>query len=446
MKKIIKALVVIMVLLVVGCSKEEEPLHENPVIAEKLEEDWEYASTKTSYKPTYNSEYWNYFGKDTYSKMYYEALLNTDFSDSMQKNIYLFYEDKTDEYSLTRFLKAIQFARLDHPEYELMDFDFGVGSYSSREGGLLYQALSYNCIDYDGYISKLDEVNSEIKDLIDEVNSTKDVIKKHQLIFDWLTSNVTYMKSDKSAGVLEFYDEEVLLARMETDSTQNLYGAIVEKKAVCDGIADAYKYICNCCNLECMIIDGYIDDISKQLYHAWNIVKIDNKWYLVDATWDIDKNESEYFLVNLTKGDRTPFDIGYDLPGYDFVEDDIDQPKLTFDTSSTPNIVTSAEGVNLYLENEYYKICPSKNGIYSCLDFEKAKEKEEYGELLIKTNATVKKLEYIGYDGALLGISEEDEHQYVLPDYFNDTYIFYMNVYLEYKGKTYKVEMVKGGA
>lgn len=443
MKKIIKALVLIMVLLVVGCSKEEEPLHENPVIAEKLEEDWQYTSTNTSYKPTYNSEYWNYFAKDEYSKMYYEALLNTDFSDSMQKNIYLFYEDKTDKYSLTSFLKAILFARLDHPEYELMDFDFGVGSYLNKEEGLLFQSLSYACMDYDEYSSKLAKVNAEIEDLVDEVNSTKNVIEKHRLIFNWLTSNVTYLKSGTENGTVGFYENEYLLERLETQTTQNVYGAIVEKKAICDGIADAYKYICNCCNLECMIIDGYIGDIEEERYHAWNIVKINNNWYLIDATWGLE--ESDYFLVDLNKGNRTPFDIGYDLPGYDFEEKESNL-KLTFDNSSFSNLITSTEGVKFQLENEYYKICPSQNGIYSCLDFEKPNGKEEYGELLIKTNAPVKKLEYFGYDGALLGISEEKAHQYVLPDYFNDTYIFYMNIYLEYKGKTYKVEMAKGGA
>jgi len=234
MKKIIKALVLIMVLLVVGCSKEEEPLHENPVIAEKLEEDWQYTSTNTSYKPTYNSEYWNYFAKDEYSKMYYEALLNTDFSDSMQKNIYLFYEDKTDKYSLTSFLKAILFARLDHPEYELMDFDFGVGSYLNKEEGLLFQSLSYACMDYDEYSSKLAKVNAEIEDLVDEVNSTKNVIEKHRLIFNWLTSNVTYLKSGTENGTVGFYENEYLLERLETQTTQNVYGAIVEKKAICE--------------------------------------------------------------------------------------------------------------------------------------------------------------------------------------------------------------------
>ena len=155
---------------------------------------------------------------------------------------------------------------MDHPEQELMDFDFITGSKSN-----LYESFTYVCRNFEEYRKELDEVNSEIQDLVNTVNKTDDIVEKN--------------------------------------TTQNIYGAIVNKKAICDG--------CNCCNLECLIVDGYIGDINENRYHAWNLVKVDNEWYIVDATWSLGKNDSSYFMVkDLYKGDRTPRDIGYKLPGY----------------------------------------------------------------------------------------------------------------------------------
>ena len=41
-------------------------------------------------------------------------------------------------------------------------------------------------------------------------------------------------------------------SKLQTNTifAQTIYGAIVNKEATSEGMADAYKYICNCCNLE----------------------------------------------------------------------------------------------------------------------------------------------------------------------------------------------------
>lgn len=193
---------------------------------------------------------------------------------------------------------------MDHPEQELMDFDFITGSKSN-----LYESFTYVCRNFEEYRKELDEVNSEIQDLVNTVNKTDDIVEKHKLIFKWITSNVYYEQTDSDVGIVDFNDDEHVLSRLETNTTQNIYGAIVNKKAICDG--------CNCCNLECLIVDGCIGDINENRYHAWNLVKVDNEWYIVDATWSLGKNDSSYFMVkDLYKGDRTPIDIGYKLPGY----------------------------------------------------------------------------------------------------------------------------------
>ncbi len=88
------------------------------------------------------------------------------------------------------------------------------------------------------------------------------------------------------------------------------YGALYDCSSVCQGYALAYSHL-----LEEVGIDSYLA-YSEEMNHVWNIVKIDGKWYHVDATWndpivynqktkkDTDttgKVEHKYFLINTAR-------------------------------------------------------------------------------------------------------------------------------------------------
>lgn len=60
----------------------------------------------------------------------------------------------------------------------------------------------------------------------------------------------------------------------------NAYGAMVDKTAVCQGYALAYKYL-----LEKAGVESYMVT-SETMNHAWNMVKLDGKYYHVDVTFD----------------------------------------------------------------------------------------------------------------------------------------------------------------
>lgn len=76
------------------------------------------------------------------------------------------------------------------------------------------------------------------------------------------------------------YDYANLLNGTLSDNVYNMYGALVDKKAVCQGYAEAYDYL-----LESVGIKSEIC-ISNALNHAWNIVTIGGAKYHVDVTWD----------------------------------------------------------------------------------------------------------------------------------------------------------------
>lgn len=61
-----------------------------------------------------------------------------------------------------------------------------------------------------------------------------------------------------------------------------LFGALVNKSAVCSGYAHAFKYLCNKVGINVISIEGTADDED----HQWNMVTIGEDSFFVDVTWD----------------------------------------------------------------------------------------------------------------------------------------------------------------
>ncbi|MBE5732690.1 MAG: hypothetical protein E7353_06590 [Clostridiales bacterium] len=55
--------------------------------------------------------------------------------------------------------------------------------------------------------------------------------------------------------------------------------------AVCDGISKTYSLLCNMAGVECLRVVGEAGQNGAWGGHAWNKVKVDGNWYVVDATW-----------------------------------------------------------------------------------------------------------------------------------------------------------------
>jgi hypothetical protein len=84
------------------------------------------------------------------------------------------------------------------------------------------------------------------------------------------------------------YFHDYLIRNCATDSagtpdifSNTIYGALVNKKALCEGYAKAFSYLCNLAGIENCIVGGEINQP-----HMWNMVKLDGNWYHVDVTYD----------------------------------------------------------------------------------------------------------------------------------------------------------------
>jgi hypothetical protein len=97
---------------------------------------------------------------------------------------------------------------------------------------------------------------------------------------------------------------DYIIKRVSYDQTyrkHTAYNALINKSSVCEGYAlAAYRMFVDA-GIECRIITGTANGGS----HAWNIVKVDGKWYNIDLTWDdpiMSNGEQvlryDYFLKN----------------------------------------------------------------------------------------------------------------------------------------------------
>ncbi|MGN1120452.1 MAG: transglutaminase domain-containing protein, partial [Oscillospiraceae bacterium] len=136
-----------------------------------------------------------------------------------------------------------------------------VDDFVQEEGSFLasYDADYLNRVYYSLSEDKRAELAAAAKELIDGVDPAWDDLTKIIYLHDKLVATRCY------------------------DLTYSYYSAyynLVEKTSVCQGYAEAFWYLMYNVGIDCRIVS------SSTLNHAWNMVKVDGKWYHLDATWD----------------------------------------------------------------------------------------------------------------------------------------------------------------
>ncbi len=92
--------------------------------------------------------------------------------------------------------------------------------------------------------------------------------EKCRAIFRWISNNIKY-------------DYDVL-----NDYKRDRVDPLVvykTKKAVCAGYASLFQAMCEEANIKCLYITGWA--LPSEVRHAWNLVKLDGEWYVMDVTW-----------------------------------------------------------------------------------------------------------------------------------------------------------------
>ena len=126
--------------------------------------------------------------------------------------------------------------------------------------------------------------------LYDNFSSETQVNEAISIVENIKHSTIKSLNS-KSDYEKALYVHDALVNSLEYDSStinsHNIYGALVEKSAVCEGYAKAFKYILDELNIDCILVNGTATNSSgKTESHMWNYIRLDGNWYGVDVTWD----------------------------------------------------------------------------------------------------------------------------------------------------------------
>jgi len=138
-------------------------------------------------------------------------------------------------------------------------------------------------------------LDARANDILSEIEHDGTEYGKALAIAKWMTDNIDYAHDYQSRG---------------EDNLGTAYTALMTGEAICDGYAEAYDFLCKKAGLETIYVMIFHPDFA----HAWNMIRIDEKWYHVDVTWmDTDENE---FWMNFMMPDEVCYSNGHMKPEY----------------------------------------------------------------------------------------------------------------------------------
>ncbi|MCH5213217.1 MAG: transglutaminase domain-containing protein [Oscillospiraceae bacterium] len=192
-------------------------------------------------------------------------------------------------------------------------FTVFTGAASSGE----YISLVYNYI----YLSQAEDgswgvvmspVYDHNVDMFEKDKSVKRALKRTSDI-DFDDDNITAVAQSVTAGCETDYEKALALhdwvcsnIYYDTDNigTSNHipYTAsevLTTRRAVCEGYANLYAALCRAASIPCNTVNGYAPEMETDDFtwyddsidydtpnHAWNEVHLDDRWVIVDTTWD----------------------------------------------------------------------------------------------------------------------------------------------------------------
>lgn len=214
-----------------------------------------------------------------------------------------------------------------YPEY--FYYDLSGTSYSTFMNRVAVIRLEYyysesKCKDM---IAQLERA---VKTPLEQVEKLNNDEEKFLFIHDYIATHNTY-DEDGLSGNVDLVD----------DISFTAYGCLVLNKSVCQGMSDAFILLCKRAELLSYFVS------SEPLCHAWNMVKIDDKYYHLDITWDDNATNSGYDFIELN---------GYVSHKYFFKSDDqfiesghSKSGRIDWDTENKANDSESYN--NFYWEN-----------------------------------------------------------------------------------------------
>ena len=158
----------------------------------------------------------------------------------------------------------------------------GIGHNDTRTG---YNAVISISVQYYTDAAQEQAVTNRVKQLLKELNPTGTDYEKLTTVYNWICDNVVYDNDH--------------LEDTDYKTQYTAYAALIDGTAVCQGYALLLYRLALEMGIDCRVITGIGITATEIGGHAWNILKLDGKYYNVDATWDTlyaENDDYAYYL------------------------------------------------------------------------------------------------------------------------------------------------------
>ena len=129
-------------------------------------------------------------------------------------------------------------------------------------------------------------------ELVPEYLFDKGKIREHRQAIDSRTARLVRPlagkgKREQLQAIHDFILTSVRYDKLKKSYSHEVIGPLTQGVGVCEGIAKTVKLLCDAVGIECIVALSHANPERGVKYrHAWNVVKLEGKWYHVDATFD----------------------------------------------------------------------------------------------------------------------------------------------------------------
>lgn len=140
-------------------------------------------------------------------------------------------------------------------------------TYHANRNGMVVDMIPRNTYDKATVQSMREELNQSMQAALSCIDPNMTATEKVVQVHNYLALTCAYDYENYQAGSIP-------------RNSYTAYGALVGRKAVCQGYSLAFELLMQQLGIPCAIVE------SDSMNHAWNAVQLDGAWYHVDVTWD----------------------------------------------------------------------------------------------------------------------------------------------------------------
>ena len=125
---------------------------------------------------------------------------------------------------------------------------------------------------------ELQQINNKFKEIESKIDPKWNDYDKALYLYEYMKYNIVYRKGLDGFG------------NMSRTRTWDTLIGLINELSTCSGFAHIYQELCTRQNIKCVKTGGTcIRELSGD--HAWNVVEIDGKNFIVDIIWDAQEYE-----------------------------------------------------------------------------------------------------------------------------------------------------------